>query len=298
MIHYTERIAVLMRDIVTRVQPLAFIDMSRVLVFARFGRSDADGPFATCHCLTLPASEPGYYFWRDRRTGKVTRRSEWFITKSPEVRLGTRRLEYLISFVLPRFCDQSLTRSRKRIHYPGAPEWMAKLDTLVHELYHIDPQHGGIRRLARADGTYSPRSHGPGFYEQVADMVRAYLASGPAPETYDFLRYDFTALQERFSGVVGTTFRNFPSFPQRYREPLPEQPVDPCVHVELLKRPTQPAVYTEADLHVHQFSCRAARRVPATGRFPSRSRSRLGRVPARVPGPEAAISPVAVAAIQ
>src|SRR5256885_11520502 len=37
-----------------------------VLVFARSGRTTAEGAFATCHCLSLPASEPGYYFWRDR----------------------------------------------------------------------------------------------------------------------------------------------------------------------------------------------------------------------------------------
>jgi hypothetical protein len=261
MINYTDRIAVLMQDIVARVEPLSFIDMSRVLVFARFGRSDADGPFATCHCLNLPPSEPGYYFWRDRRTGKVTRRSEWFVTKSPEVRLGTRRLDYLISFVLPRFCNQSLDRSRKQQHYPKAEPWVAKLDTLVHELYHIDPTEAGIRRISRADGSYSPRSHGPGFYEQVASMVTQYLASRPDPATYDFLRYEFDDLQARFEGVAGTTFRNFPSFPQRYQEVLTDQPDGPCVRIETLKRPSQPARYTEADLHTHQFFDQTARRL-------------------------------------
>ena len=57
-------------------------------MFGRFGRSDAEGAFATCHCLTLPESEPGYYFWRDRSTGQLTRRSEWFVTKTPVVRVG------------------------------------------------------------------------------------------------------------------------------------------------------------------------------------------------------------------
>jgi hypothetical protein len=265
MINYTERIAVLMQDIVARVPPLSFIDMSRVLVFARYGRADAEGPFATCHSLNLPPSEPGYYFWRDRRTGKVTRRSEWFVTKTPEVRLGTHRLEYLISFVLPRFCNQSLEHSRKKEHYPDAEPWLAKLDTLVHELYHIDPQQGGIRRMARADGSYSPRSHGPGFYEQVASMVRQYLATRPEPEHFDFLRHDFASLQERFGGVVGTTFKNFPSFPQRYREVLLDQPDGPCVQIESLKEPTQPSVYTQDDLHTHEFLGHSARRLTRKG---------------------------------
>ena len=89
MINYTERLTLLMQDVVERTPRLAFIDLSEVVVFGRFGRSDAEGAFATCHCLTLPPSEPGYYFWRDRSTQVLTRRSEWFVTKSPVVTVGS-----------------------------------------------------------------------------------------------------------------------------------------------------------------------------------------------------------------
>jgi len=65
------------------------------------------------------------------------------------------------------------------------------------------------------------------------------------------------ALVSRFGGVAGTTFRTFPSFPQRYIERLANQP--PCdtdadgVSVEALRVPQQPTRYTETDLHVRQF---------------------------------------------
>src|SRR4029453_18506135 len=72
MINYTERLALLMQDIVTRVAPLSFIDPASFLVFARFGRSGAEGAYATCHCLCLPQAEPGYYFWRDQASGEIT----------------------------------------------------------------------------------------------------------------------------------------------------------------------------------------------------------------------------------
>jgi hypothetical protein len=265
MINYTERISLLMEDVVRRTARLSFIDLREVLVFGRFGRSDAEGAFATCHCLTLPESDPGYYFWRDRSTGELTRRSEWFVTKSPEVSVGRRKIKYLISFVLPRFCDQTLERSRKADLYPGEPGWMAKLDTVVHELYHIDPDETGIRRVARADGTHSPRSHGPLFYEEVAEMVRAYLSTRPDPALYEFLEHDFDALTSRFGGVVATTFRNFPSFPQRYMQALDEPPLDPAIKIEPLKPPTQPAVYTEDDLHVRQFTDSTTRRLTRKG---------------------------------
>ena len=266
MINYTERIALLMEDICRRTPRLSFIDLKEVLVFGRFGRSDAEGAFATCHCLTLPESEPGYYFWRDRSTGELTRRSEWFVTKSPEVRIGATRIKYLISFVLPRFCDQTLERSRKADLYPaGTAPWLAKLDTVVHELYHIDPDAAGIRKLIRADGSDSPRSHGPEFYQEVAEMVNAYLAGGPDLALVDFLRHDFTELTARFDGVVATTFRNFPSFPQRYMQALEMPPVEPAIRIEPMKPPSQPVLYTEDDLQMRQFTEQTSRRLTRKG---------------------------------
>ena len=273
MINYTERIALLMQDVIVRTPRLSFIDLQEVVVFGRFGRSDAEGAFATCHCLTLPESEPGYYFWRDRTTGELTRRSEWFVTKSPEVRLGPFRIKYLISFVLPRFCDQSLERSRKGDLYQDESGWVAKLDTIVHELYHIDPKDAGIRRVTRSDGTDSPRSHGPLFYEEVADMVKAYLRSNPEPTLLDFLQHDFDTLTSQHGGIVGTTFRNFPSFPQRYIEAVSLPITDPIVKqdtvvkIEPLKPPTQPVRYDENDLHIRQFTDSSARRLARKGRF-------------------------------
>jgi len=271
MINYTERLMLLMQDIVLRVPTLSFIDMADVLVFARSGRSNAEGAFATCHCLSLPASEPGYYFWRDRSSGRITRRSEWFITKSPVVNVGTHSIKYMLSFALPRFCDQSLDRSRKERFYPGALPWMAKLDTVIHELYHIDPELRGIRRIERSDGTYSAHCHGNGFFEQVADMVTTYIDSRPDPALYGFLQHDFDALVSRFGGVVATTFRTFPSFPQRYIERLPNQL--PCeadtggVYVEPLHVAQQPTYYTQDDLYMREFTPSTSRRVVRKGAF-------------------------------
>jgi hypothetical protein len=237
MINYTERIALLMQDIVLRTPRLSFIDLNEVLVFGRFGRADAEGAYATCHCLTLPESEPGYYFWRDRATGLMTRRSEWFVTKSRKAEL----------------------------YDPGTPGWIAKLDTVVHELFHIDPAETGIRRLERADGTHSLHSHGPLFYEHVAEMVKSYLATKPDPALYEFLQHDFVGLEREFGAVAGTTFRNFPSYPQRYMEPVLMPPVEPPVKVEPLKAGTQPAVYTETDLHTRLFTESSTRKLIQAG---------------------------------
>jgi hypothetical protein len=264
MINYTERLTALMQDIIRRVPPLSFIDPADVLMFARSGRSRAEGAFATCHCLTLPASEPGYYFWRDRATHRITRRSEWFVTKSPIVTLGGRDIKYMISFALPRYCDQTLDRSRKERFYKGADPWIAKLDTVVHELYHIDPELKGIRRIERGDGTYSANCHGQRFFEEVAEMVHTYLRSQPPPTVCDFLKDDFATLEARFGGVAGLSFRPFPSFPQRYMERLsPQLPSESDmegVTVEPLRVPQPTTCYGDEHLHVRQFTSDASRR--------------------------------------
>lgn len=264
MINYTERLFVLMEDIVARVPTLSFIDMRKTLVFARPGRSGSEGAYATCHCVSLPPSEPGYYFWRDRKSGCLTRRSEWFVTKSPDVRVDGHDISYMISFALPRFCDQALSKSRKQVHYAGAPNWVAKLDTIVHELYHIDPERPGIRRMEKADGSYAANCHGQQFFENVVGMVNHYLQSGPDSRVYDFLQYDFAQLQTRYGVVAGTAFRSFPSYPQRYPEPLRPQPAaadDGGCKVEALKPLRIPTTFTEDDLVMREFMPQASRRL-------------------------------------
>jgi len=219
----------------------------------------------------MPPSEPGYYFWRDRRTGQVTRRSEWFVTKSPTVTVGNHHRKYLISFTLPRFCDQSLGRSRKERFYRRATDaWVAKLDTVIHELYHIDPEQKGIRRIEREDGTCSSHSHGPHFLAKVAQMVSQYLDTSPHPSTYDFLKHDFDTLEALYGGVSGASFRPFPSYPQRFQERLADQPACSgelgAVHVEPWQEPSPRACFTDDDLHVRQFLRASSRKTDAPKR--------------------------------
>jgi hypothetical protein len=266
MIDYTGRLSLLMEDIVARVPTLSFIDIKDVLVFARFGRSGHAGPVATCHSLSLPPSEPGYYFWRDRTSDIVTRRSEWFVAKSPTVSMDDHQKRYMISFSLPRFCDQALRSSRKERFYRRATDcWVAKLDTVIHELYHIDPAHNGIRRLNRADGTCSSNAHSPQFFAQVAEMVSQYLDSKPDADLYDFLLHDFDTLRTKHGGILGTCFSPFPSYPQRFLERLEVQPptLDPAlegVDVEPWTQAVRRTTFTEDQLHHREFFAESSRR--------------------------------------
>jgi hypothetical protein len=262
MINYTDHVRLLMVDVVSRVPALSHIDVREVLVFARLGRTSTHGAYATCHSLMLPDSEPAYYYWRDRRTGALTRRSEWFITRSPEVRIGPRRIAHLISIALPRFCDQTLKDTHKEHVYERGQEWLAKLDTIVHELYHVDPHEGGIRRSMKGDGRPSAQTHAPQFFRDVQRIVREYLASKPDPAVYEFLSLDFEGLLRRYGGVIGTTFRDFPAFPQRYRDRLAKQPRGPRV-AQIAQLPTRAhrRLFTETDLAEREFTAQSTRRL-------------------------------------
>jgi hypothetical protein len=262
-INYTGHITRLMQDIVARVPELSFIDLSRVLVFARPGRSSADGAYASCHCLSLPTSDPGYFFWRDKTSGLATRRTEWFVTKSPEVIVADKKINYLISFALPRFTDQTLARSRKRELYPeGMAGWVAKLDTVLHELYHIDPAQDCLRVFNDADGQPSDVLHSATYFDDVAGMVQRYLATSPDPRLLEFLQYDFEALNTRYGGVAGTTFRYFPSYPRRYREVVDAQsmPADiAAARVEAFIETVTAKSFSADDLQLREFRVNGSR---------------------------------------
>ena len=266
MIDYTLAVHLLMEDIVARVPALAHVDPQQVLVFARLGRTTTHGAYATCHSLTLPDSEPAYYFWRDRRTGALSRRSEWFVTRSPEVRVGGRRISHLVSIALPRFCNQTLKDTHKERVYERGKEWLAKLDTIVHELYHVDPHQGGIRRSVKTDGSPAGQTHTPQFFLEVQRMVREYVGSRPDPSVYEFLTLDFAGLAKRHGGVTATTFRDFPAFPQRYRERLADQPRGPrAAQVVPLPQRTPRRHFTDADLVIREFLPGSTRRLQSRG---------------------------------
>jgi hypothetical protein len=94
-------------------------------------------------------------------------------------------------------------------------------------------------------------------------MVHEYLETGPSPDTYDFLGHSFSELDRRYGGVVATTFSTFPSFPQRYMEPLTVQPVLPNdVHIQPIRLGRKPLRYTEVHLQNRQFGERTVHRVP------------------------------------
>jgi predicted metallopeptidase len=121
------------------------------------------------------------------RDGRLSRRRHGRVYQVQRHFVDDREILYLITFCLPRFLDQ---------------DFDDKFITLFHELYHISPEFNGDLRRHR--GRCSFHSHSKRAYDRhMADLARAYLASGPNPELHAFLRMDFAQLQHRHGSVVG-----------------------------------------------------------------------------------------------
>lgn len=249
MIVLTDHLQALVRDIVANVPDLAHIAPDSVLVFARAGRTNAAGPVASCHCVARSSGDPGYFFWEHVETKTMLRRTTYATRRSPLVRLGTTRVTHLISITCPRFCDQRLDRLPKRRLYGNAEPWVAKLDTLVHELYHIDPHGPGLREVVSGGRS---TLHSPEFYAKVARLTLDYLDTRPSEALTACLRTDFHQLEEMHQGVAGRVFSNYPSYPREYWAPLDEQPDEPRVPVISLPRPPKTS-FADSDLRLRVF---------------------------------------------
>ena len=94
---------------------------------------------------------------------------------------------YILTFYLPRFLD-----------LPPRD----KLQTVVHELYHVSERFDGdIRRLP---GRHYAHSSDHKRYEAVVEhLTGQYLARRPNDESRRFLDHTFEELRDRHGGVCG-----------------------------------------------------------------------------------------------
>ena len=165
----------LVHDIATRCPEFGHLQVPRILITATQARS------AYMHGLqarVTPLRFPNGQLTRQRRG--VTYHIQRYL-------LDEQEFLYVMSFVLPRFMDQTFDQ---------------KMVTLFHELYHIHPKcNGDLRRHA---GRYHLHTHCQREYDRgMADHARDYLMTKPDPTLSGFLRLNFTQLQDRHGAVTG-----------------------------------------------------------------------------------------------
>lgn len=173
------------RDICSKVSIFRSYDLSRVGFSVSKSRgSDDYGVFAS---LTPLRFENG---------SRLTRRRGAFYTIPAVYDAQTKiELSYILTICVPRFTNRKSVKD--------------KIVTLTHELYHISPRFDGdIRRFNGPKYAHgSSRKRFDAIASKIADE---WLATDPDPKIWDFLRWNFDELEERFGGVVGWRFPSVP----------------------------------------------------------------------------------------
>jgi predicted metallopeptidase len=174
---YTAAIAKVCYDVTFRVPALNHIDMNRVAI--SFSQTRHSAPLGIFACVT-PLR------FKDGSLTKSVRGNEWTLQRC----FNDDGLEYLyiIYFYIPRFIELRLSQ---------------KLETIVHELYHISPLfNGDLRRFA---GRCSTHGSSQKKYDQVVQgLVDHWLKQNPPENIWDFLRLTYNDIIKNHGSIIGT----------------------------------------------------------------------------------------------
>jgi len=173
---YTAAIAAVCGDMCFRIPELRHIDMSRVAVgFSQTKNSAPFGVFASTTPLRFENGE------------SVQHRRGRFWTLQRHFRPDGIEYLYILYFYVPRFIELPLSQ---------------KLDTIVHELYHVNPLfNGDLRRFAGRRFAHGSKKR----YDQIVDgLVQNWLKSNPPDDLWEFLCYNYRDLTAKYGTLSGT----------------------------------------------------------------------------------------------
>lgn len=174
---YTGAIARTCEDICFRVPALNHIEMSKVAV--SFTQTRHSAPFGIFASMTPLRFEGGLL--TTKRHGR-----DWTVQRY--FREDGIEYLYILYFYVPRFIELKLSQ---------------KIETIVHELYHIGPGFNGD--LRRFKGRCFAHGSSQKKYDQaVRGFVDHWLKQDPPTEIWDFLQFGYQELIERFGGLHGT----------------------------------------------------------------------------------------------
>jgi len=150
--------------------------MNRVAVgFSQTKNSEPFGIFASATPLRFKNGEP---FYESR--GRLWTVQRYF---RPD---GLECL-YILYFYVPRFIELPLSQ---------------KLDTIIHELYHVNPLfNGDLRRFAGRRFAHGSKKR----YDQIVHrLVQYWLKQDPPSDLWEFLCYNYRDLTAKYGKLSGT----------------------------------------------------------------------------------------------
>ena len=200
---YTEALHRLCRDICRKLSEFRNIDTELIGYSFSLARNTATrvGGWASVTPLRFENGSSVTVKERLRRTidqsGKPAILRVRMYYKTPTVySLDGRELLYIFDVMAPRFLNLSVTE---------------KINTVMHELYHIDPRfNGDVRRFP---GHNWQHGNMKAYEAKAASLGRQWLATEPDPRLYDFLKYNAEELRAKYTRIVGAKFRKIPLVP-------------------------------------------------------------------------------------
>lgn len=176
---FTNEVTDYAKLLVQHIEPLSHIDTTRVMFGITISRKGGRyGTYAACHPLRFEGGEQ-----RMKKRGRVW---EW-----PSVKVGGVEMLYYVDFYVPRYLD--LPRAQK-------------IETVVHELYHISPYfNGDLRRLGTGRHAY----HGPSreYYDRLISPYVQEAGALAKRQSFAFLETDFSGLRAQYGAVTGRRAR-------------------------------------------------------------------------------------------
>ena len=173
---FTGQMRTLCEDIAARLPALGHVDIDRVAIaFSQARKRVRHGLYATLTPMRFAGGAV-----TEMRGGQEYAVERLFAPDG-------REMLYILSFYLPRFMEETFEE---------------KLVTIFHELWHISPQFDGdLRRHAGRCHIHSASQQK--YDEQMARLVRRWLALGPPERLMRFLHDNFNALHHRHGGIYG-----------------------------------------------------------------------------------------------
>jgi predicted metallopeptidase len=190
--HFSDNMRLLCTDIAARFEPLAHLDISRMLFAFTEARNFRN------HGLQARVTPMRF------RDGAQVRLHRGIPFQVQQFMHEGREVRYIVTFCLPRFLNRSFDD---------------KFVTIFHELFHIGPNFDGD--LRRHKGRYSIHTACQKSYDlEMLAMARDYLQSGADPKLHSFLRLNFAQLRRRHGKVIGH------SIPRPKLIPIPQHGAD------------------------------------------------------------------------
>jgi hypothetical protein len=172
----TRHVRSIAQDMAARLPELSHVDVERIVfAFCQTRKRVRHGLFASLTPLRFAAGEPTGVK-RGRRYGV-----------QPVIDGQGREMLYILRVYLPRFMDL---------------DFREKLITVLHELWHISPAFDGD--LRRHNGRCYIHTGSQAHYDaEMGELADRWLALGPPPSLYAFLRHSFAELHALSGPIYG-----------------------------------------------------------------------------------------------